>query len=209
MLQSRSIFAALLALSFFFNGAQAWFWRSRIVIGYAIVSEEQAARINQDHKLGLQEFSYTPQLGPGFYLVNKIENLMSRAGSRYCAVQARKWKVRRIAKVNIPETYDKMTPRGVRTQRLWARDEKVIEEYIQTRALITPPEKALRFAWIMGLEGELQMAIPAKLLSDEKSLYLYAECFETERELAEFSKEVIRWDTWKITGDRGQKGWLN
>ncbi|KAI9050940.1 hypothetical protein LZ554_005051 [Drepanopeziza brunnea f. sp. 'monogermtubi'] len=214
MLRSQSsIFAALLlALSFFFSGAQAVFWRKKIVIGYTAVPADVAAGINKDHKVHLPESSTSasPRLGPGFYLVNSPDSLTSlagRSGNWYCAVKAGKKKVGKIPKANIPESYDLLTPQGVRNQLLWAQEDKFIEEYIETRAHITPPEKALRFAW-HDREEQLQMAIPTKVLDDEKLLDLWAECFESKEELVKFSAEVIPWDTWQITGDRGQKDWL-
>ncbi|KAI9055717.1 hypothetical protein LZ554_000659 [Drepanopeziza brunnea f. sp. 'monogermtubi'] len=217
MARSKSIFAILLALSFFFNGAQAWFWRKRIVIGYAVVSAEDAKFINEKNELYVESFLYTSSLGPGFYMVNEPREWTSLEGDWFCAVKARRWKMKRAPKAYIPKTYTKnpkkpwwnlkkvqvkhsdVAPKPI---PLWGEDEIVFEEYLKKELSISKPDKALRFAWVKDLNWRMQMAIPMEEVNTNK-LDLWAQCFPTEEELRKFSEEPVDWSSWKIRGDPG------
>ncbi|KAI9048333.1 hypothetical protein LZ554_008126 [Drepanopeziza brunnea f. sp. 'monogermtubi'] len=200
MPRSKSILAILLALSFFFNGAQAWFWRRNIVIGYAVVSKEDAEEINDDNELEVDPAPpYTLQLGSGFYLVNKPDNLPTGEDYWYCVVKSRKRKFNKVAKVYIPQ-YD------AGQQILWAGDEEDILNYIENTAKISKPKEALRFSWAKFTDWQVQMAIPEDMVDDDDKLKLWAKCFDSQQKLKEVSKETIDWGTrWKIRGELGPK----
>ncbi|KAI9054561.1 hypothetical protein LZ554_001716 [Drepanopeziza brunnea f. sp. 'monogermtubi'] len=217
MPRSKSIFAILTILSFFSNGAQAMFWQKEIVIGYAGVTSEEARDINKMNKLYISQSLPTKQLGEGIYMTNKPEGFSSRA-TRFCAIKARKYKMNAADKVYIPESYTPETPNGgLRPKQLWGESEEVIVEYIRSlpplsrfrKALHIPvapvdePEKSLRFSWVEGGGGQLQMAIPMKAVYDDDRLKLWAKCFESEAELKKFSAETIEWETWAIRGHIG------
>ncbi|KAI9054175.1 hypothetical protein LZ554_001346 [Drepanopeziza brunnea f. sp. 'monogermtubi'] len=206
MLRSKSIFAILLAFSLLFSRAQGSWWRRNMVIGYTALSEEEAKRINEDNKLHVPDESSQARLGPGFYMVNEPGNWPREAGNWYCAIKARKRRIKRASKVYIPRSYEKLSREGVEQQALWFQDETVIKEYIESDALVPDSEKALRFSWVRILrKRQLQMVIPTKAVEDDQ-LKLWAKCFESQEKLKEFSKDVINWEGWTIRGDRGKYG---
>ncbi|KAJ5054615.1 uncharacterized protein L3040_000882 [Drepanopeziza brunnea f. sp. 'multigermtubi'] len=213
MARSKSVFAILLVLSFFFNGAQAWFWRRKILIGYGVVSSKEAARINEKNKLRVEPFEYTSQLGPGFYIVNKASGYSYLEGDWFCAIKARKWKTKRVPKAYIPPSYVKkpstrnraqVHPSGVANKqiKLWGQKEEVFHEYLRTELSISEPEKALRFSWVKDIEWILQMNIPMDVVNND-DLDLWAKCFPTPEELWKYSKEVVDWPAWNIKGHPG------
>ncbi|KAI9051830.1 hypothetical protein LZ554_004092 [Drepanopeziza brunnea f. sp. 'monogermtubi'] len=203
MLRSKSMFAILLALSSLLSRAQAFWWDVLLeqnVIGYATVPTSQALRINEDNKLYVPEFEYRPQLGPGIYLVNEPGSWQGDEGSWYCAIKARRWKMNRIKKVFIPKTYLSLTDDGIKENQLWGAEEGVILEYIKM-LMISKPAKALRFSWVKGIRWQLQMAIPKEVV-EKDDLDLWAQCFESEEELFEFSSDIVNFEAWTIAGDQ-------
>jgi hypothetical protein len=134
----------------------------------------------------------------------------------YCAVKARKWKTKRAGKVVVPAFYTKDTANGrVGPVQLWGQKEEVIEEYIKSEAKIKEAEKALRFSWDKDDDLILQMAIPTAMVdkaptssfkrfipfASRSELDLWAQCWETEEELHQFSDDVIAWEKWDVKGD--------
>ncbi|KAJ5038646.1 uncharacterized protein L3040_006326 [Drepanopeziza brunnea f. sp. 'multigermtubi'] len=200
MPRSRSVFAILLALSFFFNGAQALFWRKKIVIGYAVVIKEYADEINDDHKLRVEEpTSYNPQLGNGFYMLNNPDGLPTGVDYWYCAVKARRWKMKKAGKAYIPQY-------NAQRQTLWAGSEEGFVNYIGETAKLPEPKRALRFSWTKVTDWVLQMVIPSAVVTDDRGFNFWAQCFESKEELKKFSKDIIDWGSlWKIKGDPGPK----
>ncbi|EKD12396.1 uncharacterized protein L3040_001004 [Drepanopeziza brunnea f. sp. 'multigermtubi'] len=88
MLRSKSTLAVLLALSFFFDRAQAFWWDKHVLIGFTVLSEDQAKLVNKDNKLSFvqedqaellnegnepdgEDSLDSPRLGLGLYLVNE------------------------------------------------------------------------------------------------------------------------------------------
>ncbi|KAJ5051778.1 uncharacterized protein L3040_001549 [Drepanopeziza brunnea f. sp. 'multigermtubi'] len=188
MPRSKSIFAILMILSFFFNEAQAMFWRKEIVIGYTAVTSDQARDINKNNKLYIQQIRSINPLGDGIYMRNKPEGLANREGTWFCAIKARKWKLKKADKVYIPKFYEpetsddtlpqEQTSRGGSGRiRLWGKDEKVLVEYIKSQQVLSrlkqtlrwpwgqadEPNKALRFSWVEGRKRQLQMVIPMRV----------------------------------------------
>ncbi|EKD20112.1 uncharacterized protein L3040_002213 [Drepanopeziza brunnea f. sp. 'multigermtubi'] len=206
----KSMFATLLTLSLFSDGAQAqgWFqwskWSRRkemMVIGYAAVSRWEALAINTDSELWVKDSPHNLQLGRGFYLVNTPGRWMGQEEeSWYCVVKARRGKIESAGKVYIPSSYEKLTPAGFVTRNLWAADEAAIVEYIGSEAYISKPGEALRFSWTPDAEDPLlQMVIPTAVVNDDK-LRAWAQCFESEDELKQVSDATIDWKAWKIKG---------
>ncbi|KAI9052331.1 hypothetical protein LZ554_003681 [Drepanopeziza brunnea f. sp. 'monogermtubi'] len=211
MLRSKSVCAVLLALSFLVNGAQGilWnnLWQRDQVIGYATVSEIQAKLINQDNKLHrgnklyVEKPQYVPHTGSGFYILNEPGNWIRSSvgedkGRWYCAIRARKIQMRDIAKIKIPVS-------------LMSEDEEKIVDHIASTNLIRKPKEALRFSYIKGSKRwQLQMLIPTDVITKD-DLKLWAQCFESEQELVDFSKVVPNWDAWKAKGYLGKPGPYN
>ncbi|KAJ5047637.1 uncharacterized protein L3040_003458 [Drepanopeziza brunnea f. sp. 'multigermtubi'] len=78
-------------------------------------------------------------------------------------------------------------------------------EHLVSTALGKYPHAALRFSWVSGINWQLQMLSPAKVVNNGV-LELRAKCFESKDELKEFSDAVIDWDgkeEWPIRGVRG------
>ncbi|KAI9051361.1 hypothetical protein LZ554_004408 [Drepanopeziza brunnea f. sp. 'monogermtubi'] len=201
MLRSESILATLLALSFFFNGAQAFLgihMPGTKVIGYATVPRELALRMNEDNFVFPEKNS--PRLGPGFSLLNDPSLLRNTAtsGDWYCAVKAKKGKVKKVGKIYIPWYYIPIN----RPVFLWNGVEKEIKEYVVTFRSLKKPFDALRFGWAQDLDRKMHMLIPASVVR-YGNLGLWGKCFETEDELRDFSDEVIDWGNkkeWDILG---------
>ncbi|KAI9050363.1 hypothetical protein LZ554_005529 [Drepanopeziza brunnea f. sp. 'monogermtubi'] len=216
-LQSKSICAILLASSFasgftwspFLNKAQGLLGR-RQIIGYRTVNRLEADIINDNHKpfrdKRLDENGRYHQLGHGFYISNEAAFWKGRRGDWYCAVKADKNKIAKADKIYIPEYYPKTTSDGpIKKTHLWAGDEDEILEYIESaKSMIPNPEKALRFSLIMYEGLSLQMVVPTDMVNDDE-LDLWGKCFETKKELLEYSGETINWKKrWGIIGDPGQ-----
>ncbi|KAJ5032492.1 uncharacterized protein L3040_009095 [Drepanopeziza brunnea f. sp. 'multigermtubi'] len=189
----------------------------RQLIGYAIASEEQARLINDGHKPRLlppvEGSEPAGALGAGFYMLNKPSGWRATEESWYCAIRAKKSKIKKISKVWIPKAYEKRTEEGILDQELWDQSEDVITEYIQAEASIDDPEaaeKALRFSWVMGAsDWQLQMLIPTNVLNNY-NLDLWARCFDSEDELKKRWNYVVPWDSssrWDIEGIRGNPNW--
>ncbi|KAI9055291.1 hypothetical protein LZ554_000252 [Drepanopeziza brunnea f. sp. 'monogermtubi'] len=219
MLRSKSTLAVLLALSFFLERAQGFWWDDHVLIGFATLPEDQARRINEDNKPFVEENQATlinkdnnpdvgesstsprlPRLGLGLYLANKR-------------------KMDDIGKVYIPRYYEKSASDGKKAeetskgwtpapswdqttderQELWGADEKVIVDYIKSQSLVSKPEKALRFS----IDWQWQMLIPTKVVNGG-DLDLWAKCYKSEKELVEeFGKEAIDWKSaFDIKGDQ-------
>ncbi|KAJ5041578.1 uncharacterized protein L3040_005158 [Drepanopeziza brunnea f. sp. 'multigermtubi'] len=205
MLRLKSMFAILLALSSLLGRAQAFWWEEwlqHIVIGYTTVPESQALRINEHNKPVVQESEYRTQLGPGLYMVNRVGSWKGDEGSWYCAIKARNWKMKMIGKAFVPKTFMGTTVNGIEQTQLWGADEEVIVEYIRNKLGMSHPANALRLSWVLGIKWQLQMAIPKKVV-DEDKLDLWAQCFRTEAELYAFSNKVIDFEAWTIAGDPG------
>ncbi|EKD14916.1 hypothetical protein MBM_07127 [Drepanopeziza brunnea f. sp. 'multigermtubi' MB_m1] len=208
MLRSRSVCAVLIALSFLFNKAQGvlWkdFWKKNQVIGYATVSEEQAKLINKDNKLyegdelHVKRPPYALQTGSGFYILNGPGNWVRSSIDEeerrwYCAIEARKRKMKNIGKIKIPIS-------------LWSENEEEIVDYITLTRLVSEPKEALRFSWVKGFKGwQLQMLIPTDVVKKD-DLELRARCFASEEELMKFSHVTLDWDAWKAKGYLGKPG---
>ncbi|KAI9047455.1 hypothetical protein LZ554_008174 [Drepanopeziza brunnea f. sp. 'monogermtubi'] len=208
MLRSKSALAILLASIFPFSRAQGIFsgniFRRETIIGYAVVSEEEAERINYDNKLHIEEYKYLNQLGSGFYMVNQPDNwLDGEEWSWYCVIRANKKKLANIDKVYVPESYQKMTSDGrMEEQSLVGGDDEFIVEYIKSETGFSDPEAALRFTWVQGSNWHLQMAVPTKVV-DGGHLGEWAKCFKTRNEM-EVSDDAIDWQAWKIKKYREQ-----
>ncbi|KAI9049229.1 hypothetical protein LZ554_007076 [Drepanopeziza brunnea f. sp. 'monogermtubi'] len=82
-------------------------------------------------------------------------------------------------------------------------DEDRIVEYMGT--LMSEPEKALRFS-DLGVQGKVQMLIPTKVVNSG-ALDLWAICFETARELIDYSDVVVDWKVWDFKGDPEHMIW--
>ncbi|KAI9054959.1 hypothetical protein LZ554_002102 [Drepanopeziza brunnea f. sp. 'monogermtubi'] len=210
MLRSKSILAVVLALSFFFDEAQArmgdrllW-WRKPSFIGYAKLPAAQARRINQNNRLQYMKGAQPSldKLGAGVYLVNDPEMFLGEKGDWYCGIKANKQKLKEIGKIWIPQAYQKSTPAGLKEQELWAQEERDILNYIKStskRLELNNPEKALRFS----LSYQMQMLIPKQVVING-DLDLWAKCFESQDDLEDLSDDVIDWKSWGIKGERGR-----
>ncbi|EKD15577.1 hypothetical protein MBM_06205 [Drepanopeziza brunnea f. sp. 'multigermtubi' MB_m1] len=181
------------------------------------VTNEQARLINDGHKPRLlppvEGSEPAGALGAGFYMLNKPSGWRATEESWYCAIRAKKSKIKKISKVWIPKAYEKRTEEGILDQELWDQSEDVITEYIQAEASIDDPEaaeKALRFSWVMGAsDWQLQMLIPTNVLNNY-NLDLWARCFDSEDELKKRWNYVVPWDSssrWDIEGIRGNPNW--
>ncbi|KAI9055262.1 hypothetical protein LZ554_000226 [Drepanopeziza brunnea f. sp. 'monogermtubi'] len=176
MLQSKSIFAVLLALSLLFGEAHGHWW-STIVIGYSRVSPEKASRINADNKIHIEEGSpEIDKLGPGFYLGQEpTYRHFSEA----------------LDGIFVPEEYWIHGLFQEPNQRAY------IEWFTQRN-----PDKQLRFSYIEGTNaGQMRMAIPNSLIMNN-ALKLWAQCYESEAKLRDSLKD-FRWfidwdDRWLI-----------
>ncbi|EKD17087.1 hypothetical protein MBM_04664 [Drepanopeziza brunnea f. sp. 'multigermtubi' MB_m1] len=213
MLRSKTIFAILLALSFLSNRAQGdmslKIFERRRVIGYAIVSEDEAERIN-DNKLYVEESASPTQLGNGFIIVSEISKEMRGEENWYCAVQANKNKLKNIDKAYIPKSYKKRT--WPEERNLWGEGEKAIVRYLWSISFVRKPFAALRFSWVKGTTNQqMQMLIPTKVVNNG-GLDLSVQCFESEDELKRFSDDVVDWgdsEVWDIKGNLGIPGALS
>ncbi|KAJ5032595.1 uncharacterized protein L3040_009193 [Drepanopeziza brunnea f. sp. 'multigermtubi'] len=202
---SKSTFATttLLALSSFLSGRAHGFLEERRNLGYGIVSQEEADMINEDNKLHFEELAYVNRLGFGLWMVNELVSLEGIEEKWYCAIEADERKVEEIGKVWIPKSYQKVASDGqVEQQDLWADDEDAIVKYIESLTL-EEPERALRLSWVEGIPWQLQMVIPANVVTNN-DLDFWAKCFESEDALMDFSDDVNDWEAWNITGDRGE-----
>ncbi|EKD14761.1 uncharacterized protein L3040_007357 [Drepanopeziza brunnea f. sp. 'multigermtubi'] len=207
MLRSKSALAILLALVFPFSGAQgASFSRIKqrdTVIGYALVSEEDAENINYDNKLHIENYAAINQLGSGFYLLNEPDKWLTGGGYWHCVVRANKEKLKNIDKVYIPESYQRMNSEDrVEEISLVGGDEEPILEYIRSEAAFSNPEIALRFMWAQGIERHLLMSVPRAVV-EGGHLSEWAKCFKTREEM-EVSDDAIDWQAWKITDPTNQ-----
>ncbi|KAI9055547.1 hypothetical protein LZ554_000494 [Drepanopeziza brunnea f. sp. 'monogermtubi'] len=207
MLRPESIFAILLALSFLFGEAQGFLeiFSSKKIIGYASLHGAEARRLNTHKKppAGIYAYNTQTQLGPGFYMTNDPDRLPYQKGFWYCAFKADKGVTKRIGKVYIPKNYRS----GLLSmpQRLWDESIDVINQYLQTTQLVENPFNALRFSWIKDTPGQMQMAIPGKVLQGDY-LKLWGKCFDSKLKLRDFSDRVIDWndkEEWDIKGDPG------
>ncbi|EKD17863.1 uncharacterized protein L3040_004400 [Drepanopeziza brunnea f. sp. 'multigermtubi'] len=204
MLQSKTILAILLALSFLFTEIQGE--GNKIVMGYATVPADVAYLMN------LRERPYVPrsdeltQLGPGFYLVNKPGNWKGNHESHFCVIRGLESRIQETEKVYIPRSYHRESWEDFNTQNLWGeKDESVILEYIMTETSIKEPEKAFRFSWVLGVDWQLRMLIPKNVV-DRAGSDFQAACYESEAAMREDSDEVVDWMSWGITGHPGLPG---
>ncbi|KAJ5047496.1 uncharacterized protein L3040_003320 [Drepanopeziza brunnea f. sp. 'multigermtubi'] len=189
-LLSQSTCSILLASSFLFNKAYG-----RGLIAYRIVSEDVARDINQHEKPRDQNFDQrsSKQLGEGFYAANIIAHWRATPSAWYCAIEADIDRIRDLSKVWIPEG-------NIETnQILWYKNEETILGYIQS---IAPenPEKALRFSSSSEWPEQLQIVIPTVTLNDD-NLDFWAKCWETKKELEDYTTEPVNWLDWDIIGD--------
>ncbi|EKD18688.1 uncharacterized protein L3040_002115 [Drepanopeziza brunnea f. sp. 'multigermtubi'] len=211
MLQSKSILAVFLVLSFFFHEAQAgrlrdrmFWWRKPSVIGYAKLPAAHATLINRKNKVQYMEGTQVPlqKIGTGLYLENDPTSWLGADEDWYCVFKADKQKLKDIDKIWIPRAYKKSTPVGPQKQDLWGVSEDDIVDYIESMSselkLTSGSKKALR----LYQNYQLLMLIPKQTITDG-DLGLWAQCFETEDELDDFSDDVIRWKSWGVKGDRG------
>ncbi|EKD19933.1 uncharacterized protein L3040_002386 [Drepanopeziza brunnea f. sp. 'multigermtubi'] len=200
MLRSHSLFAIVLALSFFFNGAHSWPWSRDRVIGYAMVTGRQANRLNQFNDLRGERTSQS-QTGPGFYLLNKPgwRNDQRRTGNWYCAIKADKKRTDDIRKVWIPRFYNHEIAEGrIIQQNLWGENETLITDYIEWEAGMHMPDQILRFSWIQATHWQHHMNIPSFVV-DNVDLGLRPKCFQTEDEMKAYSNDEIDWENiWSI-----------
>ncbi|KAI9049099.1 hypothetical protein LZ554_006947 [Drepanopeziza brunnea f. sp. 'monogermtubi'] len=197
MLLSKSIHPiSLLALGFLFSKAHG-FLDNKKTIGYRTVSKAEAELINDDdndNKLRKDENSDSAlrlnPLGYGIYIGDQ--------GDWYCVVKADSSKIDQISKVWIPEFWQKTDQFGepIGQEELYGNEDLTVG-YIKT--VVPEPEKALRFSNV-GLNGELQMLIPTKVV-DNNDLELWSKCYETEEELREVSDGDANWKGWGIEGD--------
>ncbi|EKD18823.1 hypothetical protein MBM_03065 [Drepanopeziza brunnea f. sp. 'multigermtubi' MB_m1] len=195
MLRLQFTFALLLALSLFSNGAHG-FWRSKQVIGYAMVSKEHAKAINKNHDLIVQ-VSPKYQVGAGFYLRDR-PGWERQVGKWYCVIKADKKKIKAARKVTIPKFNQiRIAPDRSQTTTLYGAEEHVISNYIAIYRGLPQPDKVLRFSWVEGLDQQRQMTIPAQMVMND-DLETWAKCFETEEKLRKYSEETIEWERdWK------------
>ncbi|EKD18883.1 hypothetical protein MBM_03125 [Drepanopeziza brunnea f. sp. 'multigermtubi' MB_m1] len=198
---STSNCAILLALNLLFNRAQGI---EREIIGYRSVGDEEANLINSSHKPYRdrkydENGEYLRQIGSGFYMTN--EPAFWKYSYNHCVIKADSDKIENADKIYIPKDYHKLTSTGkIEENYLWNGDEKLLSEFIEK--MILDPEKTLRFSWILHHGPHLQMVIPTDVLNND-DLDLWAECFESEKELLEYSSKIIDWDSWNIIGDPG------
>ncbi|KAI9053584.1 hypothetical protein LZ554_002538 [Drepanopeziza brunnea f. sp. 'monogermtubi'] len=203
---SKSLFATtmttlLALLSFLFPGRAHGFVERRN-IGYGIVSKEEADMINEDNKLHFEELAYVNRLGFGLFVVNELVSLEGIEEKWYCAIEADESKVEEMSKVWIPKSYQRVASDDrIEQQELWAEDEDVIVEYIES-LMLEEPERTLRLSWVEGIPWQLQMVIPANVVMNN-DLDFWAKCFESEDALMDFSDDVNDWEAWDIKGDRG------
>ncbi|KAI9048303.1 hypothetical protein LZ554_008098 [Drepanopeziza brunnea f. sp. 'monogermtubi'] len=204
MLLSKSTCVILLASSPLLNKAQG-----REVIGYRTVNKEEADLINlfgkpfRDKKFDGDKTSYIHQLGNGFYMSNKPASWVADPWDWYCAIRADADKIRKADKIFIPKYWNRATSDGLLRKYLWGGKEDFILEYIGS--MISDPEEAIRFGWIVYHEWELQMVIPTDMLNEDE-FDLWGECFETKDELMRHSSAIIEWATWNIIGNPGYPG---
>ncbi|EKD15660.1 hypothetical protein MBM_06288 [Drepanopeziza brunnea f. sp. 'multigermtubi' MB_m1] len=217
-LQSKSICAFLLALSFaqsfasglswdsFLNRAQGLFG-GRQIIGYRTVSKLEADMVNfrnrpfRDRAFDLN--GRFQQLGHGLYLSNEAGLWNGRPGSWYCAIKANKKKIAKANKIYIPEYYEHTTEDGeIENTHLWVGREDEILEYLESR--VKDPKKALRFSYTLYEGWSMQMLIPTDMVNNNDEFDLWAKCFETKRELFKYSSATIDWKSWNIVGDPGK-----
>ncbi|EKD19714.1 hypothetical protein MBM_01666 [Drepanopeziza brunnea f. sp. 'multigermtubi' MB_m1] len=199
MLRSKSTLAILLALSFLFNGAQAWFTRE--VIGYAMIPRSEADEINELnelHSIGGILGSENSQLGNGLILLNDPRVFRDVEGYSYCVIKAKKDKMKRIGKVYVPYS-DGQT-------ELWNSNEMTIRSHIYGEDLVEFPNTALRFAWLRGRSRQPIVLIPSTVIQ-LNYLKLWGKCYSTPDKLLESWTEVVKWSqksSWTIKGDPGE-----
>ncbi|EKD19546.1 uncharacterized protein L3040_002574 [Drepanopeziza brunnea f. sp. 'multigermtubi'] len=208
MLQSKPIFAVLLAVSFLFgeaHGLPGTFFLRGKAIGYASVSAELGERINREgNRLLLERSPQDATLGPGFYLLNDLNRLPHVDGNWYCAVRASRRRLKKINKVYIPESWT--NPQTNMLARLWGQGERTIMDYIVKMGLVKEPAEALRFSWVQGMSRQMQMLIPSSVFVHDNSLDLRAKC-DVEREFVKgYGGKPVNWqdeDYYDIKGDSG------
>ncbi|EKD20872.1 uncharacterized protein L3040_000974 [Drepanopeziza brunnea f. sp. 'multigermtubi'] len=188
MLQSKSIFAILLALSLLFSEAHGFWWNMK-VIGYARVPPGTASLINADNKVHIEERPDYDILGRGFYLGQEPSYSHLGEGEEgfwYCAIKARDWNMKNINKVFVPERY-------------WIGGlfkEVNLEAYLKWLTN-KKPEKQLRFTFIERSDTQMQMLIPISMINND-DLDLWAQCYESEQQLRDSSKhfkDFIKWSS--------------
>ncbi|EKD20357.1 hypothetical protein MBM_01039 [Drepanopeziza brunnea f. sp. 'multigermtubi' MB_m1] len=211
MLQSKSFFPILLALSFLFDGAFGLescllpFWSCGIkrtqVIGYAKLPGEKAMPIILNNKLRVEKSTVTKQVGPGFYMLNQPVWEEDDDGSWYCLIKANMDKVKKADKVWIPTHYKKTNADGSTVdQALWDQEDlDNLYDFISYEAFIPEANKALLFSWVHE-EGywHEQMTIPTDVVNND-SLGIWATCFPSIHDLKKTSNKAVNWQKWDIT----------
>ncbi|EKD16840.1 uncharacterized protein L3040_001123 [Drepanopeziza brunnea f. sp. 'multigermtubi'] len=190
------LYSILLASSVLFNTAYG-----KEVIGYRIVSPDEAEGINDNNKpfdyKAYDDDSLSPQLGRGFYMTNVPDSQLALSDEWYCVIKADSDKIGKADKVWIPKIFEDEE----RSVELWTGNEDAILEYIKS-LVSDDAEEALRFSYIVGAGEKLQMVIPPEAI-DEDDLGLWAQCWATEEEQMRHSSEIVPWTTWNIVGNLG------
>ncbi|EKD19452.1 hypothetical protein MBM_02689 [Drepanopeziza brunnea f. sp. 'multigermtubi' MB_m1] len=181
----------------------------RTVIGFRVVPEQEAMRINQnnmiqrDALIGPTERRLT-QLGIGLRLTRvpgNWENL-PEINNWFCVVEANTDGIREARKIYIPEYYHKVYWGTMRVPiQLWFGDEEYIVDYIFEEDPTFPqPERVLRFAWIADFGFDLQMLIPRDMVNDPE-LGLWSRCYDSLQALEAYAAETYDWEEWDIEGE--------
>ncbi|EKD12989.1 hypothetical protein MBM_08751 [Drepanopeziza brunnea f. sp. 'multigermtubi' MB_m1] len=202
---SQSICSTLLASSFLFGNAQGK--DDRRIIGYRTVSRAEADFINKNNKLyrdtdfDLMALLFN-QFGPGFNIVNVPAGWPGAPDEWYCVIEADRKKFNSASKLWIPEDYQQVNwIKSVQVIPLWSGNEHDVKSYIRSKKL--DPEKTLRFLPVTLLDPDrnelLQMIIPTEVVNSNQ-LDLWAECWETKRELYDYSRETVYYMSWNIVG---------
>ncbi|KAI9054702.1 hypothetical protein LZ554_001854 [Drepanopeziza brunnea f. sp. 'monogermtubi'] len=167
-----------------------------------MIPEDIALLLNKDESLSAADeyAGETPtQLGRGLELVSDARLFLPKERHWYCAILAKRDKLKSVGKVYIP-AYD---PEASGTGALWNAQEATIRGYILAADLVSYPNTALRFSWIRGVTDQLLMVIPS-LVIEINGLGTKAKCYQTKEKLVSSYKKV-EWDSWDIKGELGSQ----
>ncbi|EKD16884.1 uncharacterized protein L3040_001167 [Drepanopeziza brunnea f. sp. 'multigermtubi'] len=216
MPSSQSICSILLAFGLLFHVAYGSGisaredTRSIEVIGYRTVSSTEASMVSRYHRVSTGSYELTDrnQIGNGLYLVNKHPGWSTKENDDtwFCSISANSKAYKDATKVWIPRKAKSAASR--RREVLWFQDEKVILNYITSKAPGSPG-KAVRFSYIPNTFGDWQMVIPDELIESDE-LGLSMTCFDSKRKLKDYSiKPYQEWKGLGIIGGPNSKKWFS
>ncbi|KAK1991508.1 hypothetical protein LX36DRAFT_675194 [Colletotrichum falcatum] len=172
---------------------------ARIVIGYRVVSQAEAAEINKINRPfrdpNYEDTEGWSQLGNGVYTSPRPAGWIHRERDWHCAIKADEHRFAAASKAWIP--YD-----DYYGNQMWNRGERAISDYIDN-SLHLDSDKTLRLSYVAGHGLNVQMLIPTAMVNSD-ALDFYAQCFRTKEELQRYSDEVVDYDRWpNVIGYKG------